>query len=72
MNAWMLLIGLSAVDPNPAIPAVHFARESECRAVATAIRQQSIAAGSQLHAVCEEIEFVNINPDGTVTPKARS
>lgn len=72
MSAWMLLIGLSAADPKPAIAAAHFAKESECRSIASAIERQSTAAGAKLYPECGKIEPITITPDGRIEPKAPS
>ncbi|EEZ3328791.1 hypothetical protein D1O90_004955 [Escherichia coli] len=69
MNAWMLVIGLSAQDPSPAIAATSFATERDCKAVAMVVEQQSSAAGKKLYAKCSETIPVIIGPDGSVTDK---
>jgi len=62
----MLVIGLSATDPNPAVAAFNFSTESDCRGIASVIEQKSSAAGSKLYAKCSETIPVTIGPDGSM------
>lgn len=69
MSAWMLVIGLSATDPSPAVAAFSFSTERDCKAVATVVEQQSGATGKRLYTKCSETIPVIIGADGSVTDK---
>jgi len=55
-TAWMLMIGLSAADPAPEASGIM--EKASCEWAARSINDQAKKAGSELHARCSEIEFL--------------